>query len=544
MKLTHFKTLGLTLLATMILTLTGCDKNGTPNQYGGLVAPAPVDPAPVDPAPVDSAPVDSAPVLPTVVPVLDTTPPVLTLNGDNNVTINQGETYTEENATAIDNIDVIVPVVIRGTVDTDTVGVYILTYTSTDNSANEASVTRIVNVVTSFVENTGILDDTFDGDGIAKPYAAGIDEGKDVAIDNHHNIYVAGFSNNGTDDDIVIWKYESNGTLDSSFGTDGIVTYDSGFNEKAYSLALDGNGNIYVTGNSFNGTNNDLVILKYNSNGTLNQGFGTGGIVSYDGAKSDFAFDLTLDENGKIYVAGYSHSHSSTGDRDTMILKYNSNGTLVQDFGTDGVVIQDLGTDDHAESIVLDSSGNIYVTGTDGFSMMILKYDNNGTLVEDFGTGGIAQYHNRSLGYSIALDSTNNIYVSGWTFNNNSNYDMSLWKYDSDGILDTDFGIGGVVFYDNSVTREYGYDLVLDPIGNIYVTGLYNVDPDWSPHIMTWKYDSDGVLVQGFGTGGIAQYYDSRGGRSIGYGLALDSAGELYVTGVSYYNDMLLLNYK
>ena len=118
MKTTNFKMLCLTTFATLILTLTGCDKSGTPSDAEGLIG-------------------------------LDRTVPVVTLLGDTNITLDQGDTYIEAGATAVDNVDGPLAVVITGTVDTSTIGIYTLTYTAVDSSANESSVIRTVNVVTA-----------------------------------------------------------------------------------------------------------------------------------------------------------------------------------------------------------------------------------------------------------------------------------------------------------------------------------------------------------------------------------------------------------
>ncbi len=79
-------------------------------------------------------------------PSVDTTPPVITLNGDSNITVTQGESYNELGATAVDDVDGNVSVTISGSVDTSTVGVYTITYTATDSSNNSATITRTVNV--------------------------------------------------------------------------------------------------------------------------------------------------------------------------------------------------------------------------------------------------------------------------------------------------------------------------------------------------------------------------------------------------------------
>ncbi|WP_052501650.1 DUF5011 domain-containing protein [Thiomicrospira microaerophila] len=117
------------------------------------VAPAPVEPAPVELAPVEPAPVEPAPVDPTPVdptPVVDTVAPVITLNGNASININQGEIYSDAGATATDNVDgnLTDKIQVTGTVDANTVGSYTLTYSVSDAAGNAATqVTRLVNVV-------------------------------------------------------------------------------------------------------------------------------------------------------------------------------------------------------------------------------------------------------------------------------------------------------------------------------------------------------------------------------------------------------------
>jgi uncharacterized delta-60 repeat protein len=118
---------------------------------------------------------------------------------------------------------------------------------------------------------------------------------------------------------MVIWRYNSNGTLDSSFGNNGIVVYNNAAggngDDIGNSIYVDSTGKIYVTGSSKNSSgNDDMVIWRYNSNGSLDTSFGTKGkgIVINDNAAGgnsyDYGFSIFVDSTGKIYVTGYSYN--------------------------------------------------------------------------------------------------------------------------------------------------------------------------------------------------------------------------------------------
>ena len=255
------------------------------------------------------------------------------------------------------------------------------------------------------------------------------------------------------DYDMVIWKYDSTGTLDTTFGTNGIVVSDGaagGTNGKdgASAIKLDGSGNVFVAGYSISGAGDyDMVTLKYDSTGSLDTTFGTNGIVVSDGASgvandADDAYMLVLDSSGNIYVTGNSGVYTGgfDGDRVMVIWKYDSTGTPDSTFDTDGIVVHDGaagGTDyDTGQDIELDGSGNIYVTGYSVNSagdedMVIWKYDSTGTLDSTFGTGGIVVRDESAggddHGYGIDLDGSGNLYVTGYSEQNNG--DMVIWNY-------------------------------------------------------------------------------------------------------------------
>jgi uncharacterized delta-60 repeat protein len=353
-------------------------------------------------------------------------------------------------------------------------------------------------------KSDGTLDTSFNGDGIVMHPLA---EGKSIVSDSAGNVYVTGSSGG----DMVIWKYKSDGTLNTTFGSDGTVIHNgaAGGNgtDIGNAIALDNAGNIYVTGYSDNETGNkDMVTWKYRSDGTLDTTFGGDGIVVYDNTAS-IGTALTLNTTGNVYVTGYSGNGAE--DSDMVIWKYRSDGTLDTTFGGDGIIVHNgaAGGDgfDAGKAIALDSAGNIYVAGLSRLSstevaMVIWKYRSNGTLYTPFDGDGIVVYNTpgyddgginiyyNDAGISIAIDGAENIYVTGYTYDAFNEYGgMRIWKYRSDGNPDDTFDMDGTTIYTYGGRYYSGDSMVLDSTGNLYVAGGYITDALHN-EMVTWKY--------------------------------------------------------
>jgi len=183
----------------------------------------------------------------------------------------------------------------------------------------------------------GILDTSFNNVGFVSHDSAaggtGVDVAESVVIDANGKIVVAGYSSNGLNYDMTLWRYNSDGSLDTGFNGVGYVTHDGAAGgsgaDAGVSVTIDANAKIVVAGYSFNGTDSDMTLWRYNSNGTLDTSFNTTGYVSHDnaagGAGNDRGNALVIDTDGKIVVAGYS---SNGADFDMALWRYNSNGTL------------------------------------------------------------------------------------------------------------------------------------------------------------------------------------------------------------------------
>ncbi|EDP74721.1 hypothetical protein [Hydrogenivirga sp. 128-5-R1-1] len=336
------------------------------------------------------------------------------------------------------------------------------------------------------------------------------DVGSSIIIDGQGKILVTGHSKNANfNEDMVIWRFSSNGTLDNSFGNNGVVVHNNAAggnsSDRGNSIAIDGNGRIIITGTSFNGNNNDMVIWRYNSDGTLDISFGNNGFVVHNNAAGgnshDWGFSVTTDSQNKVLVTGTSHN--ANNNYDMVIWRYNSNGTLDNSFGNNGIVVHDNAAggngDDIGSSIVVDSNGKIVVAGysSNGSNndMVIWRYNSDGTLDNSFGNSGIVVHNNAAggnsddVGVSIVVDNQGRILITGSSKNSNGDRDMAVWRYNPNGTLDNTFGNNGIVVRNNAAGgdgNDHGSSIWVDNGGNVFVTG-YSINGSGDNDMVIWK---------------------------------------------------------
>ncbi|GBD99378.1 tyramine oxidase [bacterium BMS3Abin07] len=427
------------------------------------------------------------------------------------------------------------------------------------NGSGTISGANVTNVAVNCYDS-GTLDTSFDTDGIVVHNGAAggnaEDEGYAITIEDNGKILVAGYSYSSSNYDMVIWRYNPDGTLDTSFDTDGIVVHDNAAggssDDYGYSITTDSSGKILVTGCSLNSSGNyDMVIWRYNPDGTLDTSFDVDGIVVHDnaagGSSDDCGYSITTDSNGRILVAGYSYNSSDT---DMVIWRYLPDGTLDTTFGTNGVVVHDSAAGgnswDEGHSITTDSGSKILVTGFSyngsNYDMVIWRYNSDGTLDTSFDTDGIVVHDNAAggsgddFGNSIITDADGKILVAGSSYNG-SNSDMAIWRYNTDGTLDTTFGTGGIVIHDNAAGGsggDYGRSITNDSNGKIVVTGNSG-NGSYNDDMVIWRYNPDGTLDPSFDTDGIVVHNGAAGGNSqdCGYSITTDSIGKILVAGKS-----------
>jgi hypothetical protein len=244
------------------------------------------------------------------------------------------------------------------------------------------------------------------------------DVARSIAIDVQRNVYVTGESRgSGTDLDYATIKYNSSGV------EQWVRRYNGPGNDMdwARSIAIDVQRNVYVTGYS-NGSDTsisyDYATIKYNFAGAEQW------VARYNGPGNghDNAFSLTVDGQGNVYVTGLSIGSGTYYDFATV--KYNTNGVEQWVARYNGP-----GNDwDDASSIAVDGQGNVYVTGTSygsgtGYDYATVKYNTNG--VEQW----VARYNGQGNANSIALDGQGNVYITGCSYSSGTAYDYATIKY-------------------------------------------------------------------------------------------------------------------
>jgi len=371
---------------------------------------------------------------------------------------------------------------------------------------------------------------------------ASTDRGHGIAVDSSGNIFVAGYTTGDLDGesnanpgtaDIFLTKYDASGTRQWTrlAGT-------TGGDESGWSaVAVDGSGNIYVTGwtsgnldGETNAGGSDAVLIKYNASGTRQWTRLLGS------AGSDSAWSVAVDGSGNVYISGFTDGslgdQTNSGGTDAFVAKYNSSGTFQW--------VRQLGnaTLTYSYAVAVAASGNVYISGMTRGSLdgqtnqgiqdiFVAKYNSSGT-----------RQWTRMLGstlfdycYSVAVDASENVYVAGdskghfdgWTNTDGSGTteDIFLAKFNASGTKQWSVFHGGA-------GNDVASGLAVDSSGNAYIAGntdaaLDGFTPAGSHDLILMKYDASGTRQWTTMLGTAAGDY----GRSV----AVDASGNAFMTG-------------
>jgi len=329
--------------------------------------------------------------------------------------------------------------------------------------------------------------------------------------------------------DIFLTKYNSLGikqwTKQSGTSSD----------DKAYGVATDSKGNVFVAGHTYGGfeeINNigmsDIFLIKFDSSGSKKW------TTQVGTSALDLVSDITTDNNGNIYITGSTdgalEGSNNSGSRDGFLIKYDSRGSAkwMTQFGTTTV--------DMAKEVASDLSGNIFIVGhTMGslegndnaglYDLFLLKYDSSGV------KKWTVQLGSTSVDYAdgVSVSSNGDIYITGYTEGsleglNSGEYDLFLAKFNSLGTKQWVNQLG-------TPSGDYGKDVSIDSYGNIYVTGytrggLDNNTSSGGDDFFVIKFDSLGTKL----------WTDQSGttGTDRAYGITHDISGNAFLAGYTY----------
>jgi uncharacterized delta-60 repeat protein len=313
------------------------------------------------------------------------------------------------------------------------------------------------------------------------------------------------------------------GDLDPSFGDGGKVTTDFGSYEVANAVTIQSNGKIVAVGQGYAG----MALARYNSDGSLDASFGLGGRVSTTCSCSANA--IAIAPGGQIVVAGQGYG----GTVDFLVARYNRDGSLDTSFGSEGIVTTSFGDYDIAGGVVVQPSGKIVAAGGSltglgaDYDFALARYNDDGSLDTSFGSGGKVTTA-IGFGEDLALQPGGKLVVAGLGYTSiNASSDFAVARYNTDGSLDTSFGSDGAVTTDisGSGSDDLGAAVAILPGARIAVAGRSGGD------FALALYNADGSLDMGFGSGGTVT--TDFGGYEIAAGVVVQPSGKLVAGGVA-----------
>ncbi|MFK7733704.1 MAG: cadherin-like domain-containing protein [Pseudomonadales bacterium] len=353
----------------------------------------------------------------------------------------------------------------------------------------------------------GSLDTTFNGTGVAfLDIGTGDNVFRDVKIQTDGKILLTGFADLPGYDSVLV-RYNSDGTLDTSFSGDGIANFDViGNTDFANEIVLQDDGKIVMVGATYNGNDYDLMVTRHNSDGSLDTSFSSDGIFVMDvGSGDDIGESVALQTDGKIVVGGSAHNGANT---DFAAWRLNSDGTLDTSFDSDGIAQTDfLNNADGAEKVLIQEDGKIVLVGdATVFSAQIglVRYNVDGSLDTGFDVDG-KQNLGVGAGTSNVTSATllddGKIIAVGNTAG--ASDDMFIATFNTDGSLDDSFfsnsgtSNGGVIAVDTARHLDVASDIAIQADGRILINGHSN---DGGPfRITVFRLSSNGVLDTSYG---------------------------------------------
>ena len=376
----------------------------------------------------------------------------------------------------------------------------------------------------------GDLDSTFGGDGrVTTNFGSNADEATDIAVQPDGKIVAVGIVVSGGVD-FGVARYNPDGSLDSGFGTGGMQHTDFGNTDLAEAVAIQADGKIVVAGAVYIGGIQDFGVVRYLPNGNLDTTFDSDGKVSLDFfGGTDYATDVAVQPDGKIVVAGYVFN---AGDYDFALVRFNIDGSLDHSFDFDGRIIFNFGTVSLARAVALQPDGKIVVAGRESLpgDFALARFNPDGSPDTSFDSDGrvttdFAAGHDEVN--SVAVQPDGKIIVAGSAMLPGNTTDFALARYNFNGSLDTTFNFDGKLAVDFAGANAYAQSVVLQPDGKIVVTGFSDADPN---DLLLLRVTSDGTVDSSFnGDGWVTT--DFFGGNDEGFAAAVQPDGKILAAG-------------
>ena len=371
----------------------------------------------------------------------------------------------------------------------------------------------------------GSPDNTFDGDGkLITDFGTSADYASSVAIQGDGKLVAIGYTTNATNTDVAVARYNTDGSLDNTFDSDGLfVEHTNQGNTHYTSTVVQADGKIIAAGYTWNGSNYDFALARYNTDGSLDNSFSGDGIQITDfGTTDDIAVALALQNDGKIIVAGTAGSHLA-------LARYNTDGNPDNTFDGDGLVTADFGFANEVTSVALQSDGKILVGGTSALA----RYNSNGTLDLSFdGDGILSAPFNSGSSFNcgaLTVQSDDKIVII-----NDMDDIFIIARYNTDGTKDSTFGTNGESYVFDSDPYHHGKSVKVGNDGKIVAGGYYFYADKGgtSSQFAVVRLNPDGSFDETFNGNGLV--YTSPAYLNYGTSLVIQNDNKIILAGYSY----------
>lgn len=399
----------------------------------------------------------------------------------------------------------------------------------------------------------GGLDPTFGTGGrVVTDFNLSTDIANAVALQADGKLVVVGttYTNNDySGEDFAIARYNPDGSIDASFGTNGRVTTDfPGLAAVASSVLVQPDGKILVAGGAFPLFTflGNFELARYNPDGSLDAGFGDGGIVTTVFPHGSYASALALQPDGKILAAGTDYvdfSSEASSDTDFAIARYEPDGSPDFGFGSGGQATTDFERlNDDAFAVLLRTDGRIVAVGSSrdrlsDYDFAVVRYLSNGQLDAAFGTGGkTSTDFNKGFDRARAavLQPDGRIVAAGFAITpNGGRENFAAVRYLADGALDTAFSGDGMAQVSFGSCCQMANEVLLQRDGKLVLVGFPDSESSDSDFTLA-RLNRNGTLDATFGDQGRVRtsFGDLNGGA---YGAVLQPDGRIVAVGFQAY---------
>ncbi len=356
----------------------------------------------------------------------------------------------------------------------------------------------------------GVVDTSFAGGVVRQAVDIGEDYANAVAVQPDGKVLVAGSSATATGTWVSLVRFMRDGTLDTSFGSNGKVVTQVGTrgNDSAQAIAVQADGKIVVAGASDQGsTGLDFAVLRYRADGSLDTAFGNAGKVVADFAgDTDRAWALLVQADGKIVVGGEANTGTAATGVNFALLRLNADGSTDGSFGQQGKVITAVGANTATDAVhglaieAVQGEARILAVGGEG-DFRAARYRPDGTLDTTFGAQGkIVGLFNSAIGGARAVTvlPTGQVVIAGQI-----NHHFAAVQLVSSGALDTTFAAGGR--FEQSLVANWNEatSLVRQDDGKLILGGWVYSGNSSSGDFAALRLNANGALDTTFGTSGL-----------------------------------------